>query len=193
MPDFRSDTVTRPTAAMREVMVAAALGDDVFGDDPSVNQLEAHAAALLGFEAAVFAPSGTQTNLMGLLSHCERGEEAIVGQQWHTYRWEAGGMAVLGSIQPQPIENAPDGTLPLEAIVFAEEEGTTFGLGMLGSRGWVGTLDVKELAALKNSKGEDYWQAGKPHDADPVRLEASRLKPSDWLGFLELHIEQGVG
>ena len=119
MPDFRSDTVTRPTAAMREVMVAAALGDDVFGDDPSVNQLEAHAAALLGFEAAVFAPSGTQTNLMGLLSHCERGEEAIVGQQWHTYRWEAGGMAVLGSIQPQPIENAPDGTLPLEAIEAA--------------------------------------------------------------------------
>jgi hydantoinase/carbamoylase family amidase len=84
-------------------------------------------------------------------------------------------------------------SLPLEAIVFAEEEGTTFGLGMLGSRGWVGTLDAKALAALKNSKGEDYWQAGKPHDADPVRLEASRLKPSDWLGFVELHIEQGVG
>jgi allantoate deiminase len=84
-------------------------------------------------------------------------------------------------------------SLPLEAIVFAEEEGTTFGLGMLGSRGWAGTLDAKSLATLKNSKGEDYWQAGKPHDADPVRLEASRLKPSDWLGFVELHIEQGVG
>ena len=119
MPDFRSDTVTRPTAAMREAIATADLGDDVFGDDPSVNRLEAHAAALLGFEAAVFAPSGTQTNLMGLLSHCERGEEAIVGQQWHTYRWEAGGMAVLGSIQPQPIENAADGTLPLEAIEAA--------------------------------------------------------------------------
>ncbi len=119
MPDFRSDTVTRPTTAMREAMIAADLGDDVFGDDPSVNRLEAQAAALLGFEAAVFAPSGTQTNLMGLLSHCERGEEAIVGQQWHTYRWEAGGMAVLGSIQPQPIENAPDGTLPLELIEAA--------------------------------------------------------------------------
>ena len=119
MPDFRSDTVTRPTAAMREAIANAELGDDVFGDDPSVNRLESHAAALLGFEAAVFAPSGTQTNLMGLLSHCERGEEAIVGQQWHTYRWEAGGMAVLGSIQPQPVENAPDGTLPLEAIEAA--------------------------------------------------------------------------
>ncbi|MBU6189451.1 MAG: DegT/DnrJ/EryC1/StrS family aminotransferase [Betaproteobacteria bacterium] len=119
MPDFRSDTVTRPSAAMREAIATADLGDDVFGDDPSVNRLETHAAALLGFEAAVFAPSGTQTNLMGLLAHCERGEEAIVGQQWHTYRWEAGGMAVLGSIQPQPVENAPDGSLPLEAIEAA--------------------------------------------------------------------------
>ena len=119
MPDFRSDTVTRPTKSMREAMVNAEVGDDVFGDDPSVNALERHAAELLGFEAAVFAPSGTQTNLMGLMSHCERGEEAIVGQQWHTYRWEAGGMAVLGSIQPQPIENAPDGSLPIGAIAAA--------------------------------------------------------------------------
>jgi hydantoinase/carbamoylase family amidase len=90
---------------------------------------------------------------------------------------------------------AEDGkkSLPFEGIIFAEEEGTTFGLGMLGSRGWVGTLDAKALGALKNSKGEDYWQAGKPHDTDPNELETSRLKPSDWLGFLELHIEQGVG
>ena len=85
------------------------------------------------------------------------------------------------------------GSLPMEAIIFAEEEGTTFGLGMLGSRGWAGTLEAKALGALKNSKGEDYWQAGKSHEADPTRLEACRLKPSDWLGFLELHIEQGVG
>jgi threonine aldolase len=119
MPDFRSDTVTRPTAAMREAIGAAQLGDDVFGDDPSVMALEQLAAKMLGFEAAVFAPSGTQTNLMGLLSHCERGEEAIVGQQWHTYRWEAGGMAVLGSIQPQPVENEPDGTIALDAIEAA--------------------------------------------------------------------------
>ncbi len=119
MPDFRSDTVTRPTPAMREAIAQAEVGDDVFGDDPSINRLESHAAELLGFEAAVFAASGTQTNLMGLLAHCERGEEAIVGQQWHTYRWEAGGMAVLGSIQPQPIDNAPDGSIPLEAIEAA--------------------------------------------------------------------------
>ena len=84
-------------------------------------------------------------------------------------------------------------SLPFEAIIFAEEEGTTFGLGMLGSRGWAGTLDAKALSALKNSQGQDYWQAGKPHDTDPNRLESSQLKSSDWLGFLELHIEQGVG
>jgi threonine aldolase len=114
--DFRSDTVTRPTPAMREAMARAEVGDDVFGDDPTVNALQAHAAERLGFEAALFAPSGTQANLMALMSHCQRGDEAIVGQQWHTYRWEAGGMAVLGSIQPQPLENAADGTIALDAI-----------------------------------------------------------------------------
>ena len=119
MPDFRSDTVTRPTPAMRAAIAAAEVGDDVFADDPSVNRLQRHAAGMLGFEDALFASSGTQTNLMGLLSHCERGDEAIVGQLWHTYRWEAGGMAVLGSIQPQPLENRPDGTIALDAIEAA--------------------------------------------------------------------------
>jgi threonine aldolase len=119
MPDFRSDTVTKPTPAMRAAIAAAEVGDDVFSDDPTVNRLQRHAAELLGFDDAIFAASGTQTNLMGLLAHCERGDEAIVGQLWHTYRWEAGGMAVLGSIQPQPLENAPDGTVPLDAIEAA--------------------------------------------------------------------------
>ena len=99
MPDFRSDTVTQPTPAMREAMFKAPLGDDVFADDPSVNALQEHAAELLGFEAALFAPSGTQTNLIALWGHCQRGDEAIVGQSWHTYRWEAGGMAGLGSMK----------------------------------------------------------------------------------------------
>jgi threonine aldolase len=119
MIDFRSDTVTRPTAAMREAMLRADLGDDVFGDDPTVNRLQQQAAEMLGFEAALFAPSGTQTNLIALMSQCQRGDEAIVGQMWHTYRWEAGGMAVLGSIQPQPLENQADGTLRLEDIAAA--------------------------------------------------------------------------
>ena len=118
MIDFRSDTVTQPTAAMRAAMAAAPLGDDVFGDDPSVNALQQYAADLLGFEAALFAPSGTMTNLIALMSHCQRGDEAIVGQNWHTYKWEGGGMAVLGSIQPQPLANQPDGSL-LAADVLA--------------------------------------------------------------------------
>ncbi|TXI16921.1 MAG: low-specificity L-threonine aldolase, partial [Roseateles sp.] len=98
--DLRSDTVTKPTAAMREAMARAAVGDDVFGDDPTVNALQERVAALLGKQAALFMPSGTQSNLCGLLAHCGRGDEYIVGQLAHTYRYEGGGAAVLGSIQP---------------------------------------------------------------------------------------------
>jgi threonine aldolase len=114
--DLRSDTVTQPTRAMREAMLAAPLGDDVFGDDPSVNALQEKVAALLGFEAALFVPTGTQSNLCGVLSHCQRGDEYIVGQQQHCYRWEGGGAAVFGSVQPQPIAHQPDGTLALADI-----------------------------------------------------------------------------
>lgn len=114
--DLRSDTVTQPTAAMRAAMMAAPLGDDVFGDDPSVNALQERIAALLGKEAALFMPSGTQSNLCALMAHCQRGDEYLVGQMAHTYRWEAGGAAVLGGIQPQPIAHQPDGTLALADI-----------------------------------------------------------------------------
>lgn len=117
--DLRSDTVTRPTPGMREAMMAAPLGDDVFGDDPSVNALQDKLAALLGFEAAMFVPSGTQSNLCALLSHCQRGDEVITGQMHHCYRWEAGGAAVFGSVQPQPLEHQPDGTLALADIEAA--------------------------------------------------------------------------
>ena len=109
--DLRSDTVTRPTAAMREAMMSAEVGDDVFGDDPTVNALQDRIAADLGFEAALFMASGTQSNLCGLMAHCERGDEYIVGQMAHTYRWEGGGAAVLGSIQPQPLPQGIDGRL----------------------------------------------------------------------------------
>ena len=117
--DFRSDTVTRPTAAMRAAMAAAPVGDDVFGDDPSVNALEAEVAALVGFEAALYVPSGTQSNLIGVMTHCARGDEVILGQESHNYHYEAGGGAVLGSVQPQPLDNAADGTIPVAAIEAA--------------------------------------------------------------------------
>jgi threonine aldolase len=114
--DLRSDTVTRPSAAMRAAMNAADVGDDVYGDDPTVNRLQEYAADLFGYEDALFAPSGTQSNLLALLVHCGRGDEYLVGQEAHTYRYEAGGAAVLGSIQPQPIINQPDGSIALADI-----------------------------------------------------------------------------
>jgi threonine aldolase len=117
--DLRSDTVTQPSAGMRAAMAAAPLGDDVFGDDPSVNALQDKIASLLGFEAALFVPTGTQSNLCGVLSHCQRGDEYIVGQMQHCYRWEGGGAAVFGSVQPQPLNHQPDGSLAMADIEAA--------------------------------------------------------------------------
>jgi threonine aldolase len=117
--DLRSDTVTRPTAAMREAMMSAPLGDDVFGDDPTVNALQERIAAITGKEAALFMPSGTQSNLCGILAHCGRGDEYIVGQLAHTYRYEGGGAAVLGSVQPQPLAQDAQGRMRLSDIAEA--------------------------------------------------------------------------
>lgn len=114
--DLRSDTVTRPCPGMKEAMMAAELGDDVFGEDPTVNRLEEIAAQILGKEAALYCSSGTQSNLLALMTHCGRGDEYIVGQTAHTYKYEAGGAAVLGSIQPQPLDFEPDGTLELGKV-----------------------------------------------------------------------------
>lgn len=114
--DLRSDTVTQPSAAMRAAMAAAPVGDDVYGDDPTVNRLQDFAADLFGYEAGMFAPSGTQTNLIALMTHCGRGDEYLVGQEAHTYKYEGGGAAVLGSIQPQPIANQPDGSIAVTDI-----------------------------------------------------------------------------
>lgn len=114
--DLRSDTVTQPSAAMRAAMAAAPVGDDVYADDPTVNRLQDYAAELFGYEAGLFAPSGTQTNLIALMAHCARGDEYLVGQEAHTYKYEGGGAAVLGSIQPQPIANQPDGSIAVADI-----------------------------------------------------------------------------
>ncbi len=116
MIDLRSDTVTKPSKEMLEVMFKAKLGDDVYGEDPTINLLEEKIADMLGMESAIFASSGTQTNLMALLTHCSRGDEYIVGQLAHTYKYEAGGGAVLGSIQPQPLDFEKDGTLDLDKV-----------------------------------------------------------------------------
>ena len=116
MIDLRSDTVTRPGPAMRVAMAEAEVGDDVMGEDPSINRLEATAAELVGHEAAVLATSGTQGNLLGMLAHCGRGDEYVCGQEAHTFKYEGGGAAVLGSIQPQPLDFEPDGTLDLDRV-----------------------------------------------------------------------------
>jgi threonine aldolase len=117
--DLRSDTVTQPTAAMRAAMMAAPLGDDVFGDDPSVNALQDRVASITGKAAALFMPSGTQSNLCGILAHCQRGDEYIVGQNAHTFRYEGGGAAVFGSVQPQPLTQDAQGRMSLADIAAA--------------------------------------------------------------------------
>jgi threonine aldolase len=119
MIDFRSDTVTRPSTTMLKVMINAPVGDDVYGDDPSVNDLQQWAAKRHGFEAAIFCSSGTQANLLALMAHCERGDEYLCGQQAHNYKFEGGGAAVLGSIQPQPIENEKDGSISFQKLAAA--------------------------------------------------------------------------
>ena len=117
--DLRSDTVTHPTPAMREAMYRAEVGDDVFGEDPTVNRLEHMAAERMGKQAALFVASGTMGNLVALLTHCGRGDEVILGDRSHTFLFEQGGMAALGGITPRPIPNQPDGTLRLEDVAAA--------------------------------------------------------------------------
>ncbi|PPA31455.1 low-specificity L-threonine aldolase [Aeromonas jandaei] len=117
--DLRSDTVTQPTDAMRQAMLHAEVGDDVYGEDPSVNALEAYGAKLLGKQAALFVPSGTMSNLLAVMSHCQRGEGAILGAGAHIYRFEAQGSAVLGSVALQPLPMQRDGTLAFDDIKAA--------------------------------------------------------------------------
>ncbi|MCX0502034.1 low-specificity L-threonine aldolase [Erwinia billingiae] len=159
MIDLRSDTVTRPSQAMLSAMMAAETGDDVYGDDPTVNALEARAAQLTGKEAALFLPTGTQANLIALLCHCQRGEEYIVGQLAHNYKYEAGGAAVLGSIQPQPILAAADGTLPLDIVAqFIKPDDFHFAMTKLLSLENTHNGKVLPIAYLK-----DAWEFTRQH------------------------------
>ncbi len=117
MIDLRSDTVTKPTAVMRKAMAEAEVGDDVYGEDPMVNALQEQAAEMLGMEAGLFTASGTQSNLIALLCHCQRGDEYIAGQDAHIYQFEGGGAAVLGGLQPQPVHVALNGEMNLDNVV----------------------------------------------------------------------------
>ena len=162
--DLRSDTVTVPGAAMRAAAANVPLGDDVFGEDPTVNALQARLAGDLGFEAGLFVPSGTQSNLLALMAHCERGDEYLVGSEAHTYKFEGGGAAVLGSIQPQPIAQASDGTLPLDLLEKA--------IKPIGDPHFART----RLLALENT----FW--GRPMPLDYLAA-AGALAKKHGLGF----------
>ena len=116
MIDLRSDTVTQPTPAMREAMAKAEVGDDVYGEDPTVNRLQELAADKMGKEAGLFVPSGTMGNLAAILAHCQRGDEVILGNKAHTFLFEAGGISALGGVHSCQLPNLPDGTLALEDI-----------------------------------------------------------------------------
>ncbi|HZY45340.1 MAG TPA: beta-eliminating lyase-related protein, partial [Anaerolineae bacterium] len=116
MIDFRSDTVTQPTSEMREAMYKAEVGDDVYGDDPTINLLQELAAIKVGKASALFVPSGTMGNLTALLTHCKRGDEIIVGDQAHIFKHEVGSYAALGGLSSYQISNNPDGTLPLDRV-----------------------------------------------------------------------------
>jgi len=122
MIDVRSDTVTLPTDAMRQAMRDAEVGDDVYKSDPTVIRLQDMCAEMLGHEAALFMPTGTQSNLVALLTHCQRGDEYIVGGDAHTYKYEGGGAAVLGGIQPQTVPFSDNGELPLDAVAAVIKE-----------------------------------------------------------------------
>jgi threonine aldolase len=155
MIDLRSDTVTQPSRGMREAMAKADVGDDVFGDDPTVNRLQEVLASRFGMDAGLFFPSGTQSNLAALMAHCQRGEEVILGQDAHTYCHEAGGAAVLGSIQPQPIDNEPDGTIDLGKIEAAIKPDDSH-------------YAITRLIAVENTIGGKV--IGRPYLAEVVNL-----------------------
>jgi len=165
--DLRSDTVTRPVPNMKEAMMAAPLGDDVYGEDPTINLLEEKMAKLTGKQAALYCSSGTQSNLLALMTHCQRGDEYIVGQTAHTYRYEGGGAAVLGSIQPQPLAFEIDGSLDLDRVAqFIKPDDFHFARTRLlclenTQGGKVLPMDyLKEARQFANSKGLNFHLDG---------------------------------
>lgn len=183
MIDLRSDTVTRPTPGMLAAMVSARVGDDVWGDDPTVIQLQATLAERTGKEAALFLPTGTQSNLAALMAHCERGDEYIVGQLAHTYKYEGGGAAVLGSIVPQPIENAPDGSLPLAKVAAAiKHHGPGMGAHFARTR----------LLALENTFNGQVLPAGYVREATGFARDKGLATHLDGARVCNAAVAQGI-
>jgi len=181
--DLRSDTVTRPTPGMLAAMAAARVGDDVWGDDPSVNELQATVAERAGKEAALFLPSGTQSNLAALMAHCERGDEYIVGQTAHTYKFEGGGAAVLGSIVPQPIENGPHGELPLDKVAAAvKHHGPGLGAHFARTR----------LLALENTFNGQVLPAGYIQEATGFARDNGLAAHLDGARVCNAAVAQGI-
>ncbi len=172
MIDFRSDTVTRPSAGMRSAIAEAEVGDDVYGEDPTVNNLEEKTAALLGKEAAVFVSSGTQSNLLAILAQCQRGDEYLVGQQAHAYLFEAGGAAVLGGVQPQPLELDEHGMFDLKALDGAiKRQPSMHHLAHSKLLSIENTFDGK---VLPHSYIEEVQQIGRDHNL-ALHLDGARM------------------
>ena len=198
--DLRSDTVTRPSAAMKSVMHDAPVGDDVFGDDPTVNRLQAVLAERLGFEAGLFCASGTQSNLTALMAHCQRGDEYIVGQEAHTYRYEAGGAAVLGSIQPQPIANQPDGSLAIADIAAAiKPDDVHFARSrLLALENTIGgkvlpLSYLEEAGKLAGSRGLGFHLDGARMFNAAVKLGVSGAEACRGFGSVSVCLSKGLG
>jgi len=200
MIDLRSDTVTRPTAAMRERMAAAEVGDDVFGDDPTVNLLQERLAALTGHPAGLFFPSGTQSNLAALMAHCGRGEEFIIGALGHSFKYEAGGAAVLGSLWPQPLDYEADGSLDLKKVAaLIKPEDAHFAKTRLlvlenTQNGRVLPLSyIEEASAFARSKGLSLHLDGARVFNAAVRLKVPVKEIARHFDSVSLCLSKGLG
>ena len=200
MIDLRSDTVTRPTAAMRERMAAAEVGDDVFGDDPTVNALQARLAEMTGHEAGLFFSSGTQSNLAALMAHCARGEEFIIGALGHSYKYEAGGAAVLGSLWPQTLDYEVDGSLDLKKVAaLIKPDDAHFAKTRLlvlenTQNGRVLPLSyIEEAARFAKAKGLLYHLDGARVFNAAVKLKVPVREIARYFDSVSLCLSKGLG
>ncbi|MEZ4520943.1 MAG: low-specificity L-threonine aldolase [Thermomicrobiales bacterium] len=174
MFDLRSDTVTTPTAAMREAMANAAVGDDQYGEDPTVTELEMLAAQMLGKDAALFVPSGTMGNLAALLTHCGRGDEVILGDESHIFWFESGGAAALGGMPFNLLPNDADGHIPLERVELAIRPAGRLGYPKTGAIAVENTQNRCGGTVLDLQYLQDLKQLANSHGV-PVHMDGARI------------------